>query len=135
MSPKSETPRTITDGSDAEGLPTATVRVVSAKEDAASTVAPVPAVEAAKQTVTTPTGEAVPMAIVKVVGLEDIERIFTYHKPDAKQLAVLEHNRIGIKELARQIITTLPPSRERGLAITHLEQAMFWANSAVVRGN
>ena len=31
------------------------------------------------------------------------------------------------------VMLTGPPSREQSLAITHLEEVMFWANAAIAR--
>lgn len=136
MTPKSETPTSVTDG--VKPINTTAEEALDAASGAtveAPTPTPGEEIPAAKQTVTTPTGEAVPMAFVKVVGLEEIERLFTYKQPAPAQLAVLERNRMAIKEVARNMITMIPPSRERGLAITKLEEALFWANAALIRGS
>jgi hypothetical protein len=37
------------------------------------------------------------------------------------------------KEAADQILSLTPQGREQALAITKLEEAMFWANAAVAR--
>lgn len=38
------------------------------------------------------------------------------------------------KNLAAWLINAVPPGRERAVAITKLEEAMFWSNAAVARG-
>jgi len=38
-----------------------------------------------------------------------------------------------INLLAIDIIQNTPPSREQSLAITHLEEAIFYANAAIAR--
>lgn len=35
--------------------------------------------------------------------------------------------------LAEQIVELTPEGREQSLAITHVEEAMFWANAAIAR--
>lgn len=58
---------------------------------------------------------------------------FAYHKPDAARGE--EHSKIRneIGDLAEWLDARLPPGREKALVITHLEEAMFWANAAVAR--
>ena len=62
-------------------------------------------------------------------------RRFNYHPPntDAK---VERHQQVreACRAAAEQVIdATGPPSREQSLAITKLEEAMFWANAAIAR--
>lgn len=40
---------------------------------------------------------------------------------------------ITAKELAYMICQNTPTSREQSLALTNLEQAIFWANAAIAR--
>jgi hypothetical protein len=41
--------------------------------------------------------------------------------------------RAKAKELAELIVASTPESREQSLALTELEAAIFWANSAIAR--
>lgn len=65
---------------------------------------------------------------------EEIERRFTYHPPkDDRQTARYTDLREGAKQLARMIDAYCPESREKSLALTKLEEAVFWANAAIAR--
>ena len=58
---------------------------------------------------------------------------FTYHKPGGNQGVRYESIRALAKGLADHIVANTPESREQSLAITELEQAVFWANAAIAR--
>ncbi len=58
---------------------------------------------------------------------------FTYHPPRPGQPDVYEALRAKARELAELIDDLAPPSRERSLAFTNLEQTIMWANAAVAR--
>jgi len=62
-----------------------------------------------------------------------IENNFSYHSPKEGQPAKYEAIRDKAKELAYLIDEQTPRSREQSLALTNLEQAVFWANAAVAR--
>lgn len=56
---------------------------------------------------------------------------FDYHKPNDVQVEQIARLRDGCKALYA-VILELPPSRERSLAITNLEQVSMWGNKAVI---
>lgn len=58
---------------------------------------------------------------------------FSYHAPKDDQPARYIALRENARVLATQIIQYAPDSRERSLAITKLEEAVFWANAAIAR--
>lgn len=62
-----------------------------------------------------------------------LENNFTYHKPFGNQAERYQQLRDGAKALAQQIVLQTPESREQSLALTNLEQAVFWANAAIAR--
>lgn len=62
-----------------------------------------------------------------------IENNFSYHSPKEGQPAKYEAIRAKAKELAELIDEQTPKSREQSLAMTNLEQAVFWANAAIAR--
>jgi len=64
---------------------------------------------------------------------EDLEKRFTYHKPKEGQPEVYEMLRGNAKHFAFEIDTHCPDSREKSLAITKLEESVFWANAAIAR--
>ena len=67
------------------------------------------------------------------ISLEDLEKRFTYHPPKEGQAVKYEEIRREAKNLARIIIRLTPESRERSLALTKLEEVVFWANAAIAR--
>lgn len=62
---------------------------------------------------------------------EQIRRSFTYRAPNADQVPRYEHLRHLAKDLADMIDAYCPPSREKSLAITKLEESVMWANKAI----
>lgn len=69
----------------------------------------------------------------QVPGAEELERRFTYHPPKGDQVLRYQAIRDSVHETARIIAETVPPSREKSLALTHLEEAVMWANAGIAR--
>lgn len=65
--------------------------------------------------------------------VKQLENNFIYHSPKSDQPERYEILRGNAKKLAYEIVTFTPPSREQSLALTNLEQAIFWANVAIAR--
>lgn len=63
----------------------------------------------------------------------DLENRFTHHPPKPGQPEKYEAIRGKAKELAYLIRDLCPESREKSLAMTKAEEAVFWANAAVAR--
>jgi hypothetical protein len=68
-----------------------------------------------------------------VIGFEELSRRFTYHQPDAARARQHANVRTWILEVATLLDEELPDGREKSLAVTHLEEATFWANAALAR--
>lgn len=67
---------------------------------------------------------------------EEIETLlnnFTYHAPLEGQPERYQEIREEAKGLADLLLQQCPPSRERSLAMTKLEEAVFWANASIAR--
>lgn len=64
----------------------------------------------------------------------DIENRFAFHAA-ASQEKCDEHTSVrqNCRQLADFINENVPEGREKSLAITHLEETMFWANAAIAR--
>lgn len=63
-----------------------------------------------------------------------IENRFTFHPVrDDAQADMYEAIRADAKALAFDLVGVCPSSRELSLAITHLEEVVFWANAAIAR--
>lgn len=58
---------------------------------------------------------------------------FEYHAPDEAKKVDHEQVRSRIGILTLTFDEMLPDGREKALAITKLEEAMFWANAAIAR--
>lgn len=59
----------------------------------------------------------------------------TYHAPKEGQPAKYEQLRATGKTLAYMIKNLVPNSREQSLALTKLEEVIFWANAGIARTN
>ena len=66
---------------------------------------------------------------------QDIANRFTYHPPVAEndQPARYERIRAEGRKLAHLLDELVPDSREKSLAITHLEETVMWANAGIAR--
>lgn len=64
----------------------------------------------------------------------DLETRFTYHQPVC-DLTRDAHGaiRMWCAELASRINAVCPEGREKALAMTKLEEVMFWANGSIAR--
>lgn len=64
---------------------------------------------------------------------ERIENDFTYHPPQPWQPEIYQKIRAQAKELALYIDSVVRDGREKSLALTKLEEAVFWANAGIAR--
>ena len=62
-----------------------------------------------------------------------IETNFSHHTPSDNQVDRYEYLRETAKKLAYAITERCQDSREKSLALTNLEQAVFWANASIAR--
>lgn len=62
---------------------------------------------------------------------EEIDNIFTYHKPWGLQPMRYEKLREAARGIAKLIQESCPDSREKSLAFTNLQQAIMWANASI----
>ncbi len=63
----------------------------------------------------------------------ELDTRFTYHSPNLDQSTYYAAIRQTAKEFAEYIVDSTPESREQSLAITALEEAVFWAIAAIAR--
>ena len=62
-----------------------------------------------------------------------IENDFIYHAPHGDQVTRYAEMRKRLLDVAGYVVENTPASREQSLALTKLEEAMFWANAAIAR--
>lgn len=62
-----------------------------------------------------------------------IEKEFSYHSPNAHQIARYQAIREYAKDFRKYITKHAPPSRELSVAKTKLEEVVFWTNAAIAR--
>jgi hypothetical protein len=67
------------------------------------------------------------------VRIADLANRFSYHPPLPGQPERYEKIRAFAHDTARLISEECPESREKSLALTHLEEAVMWANAAIAR--
>ena len=64
---------------------------------------------------------------------EELATRFTYHPPRTGQPETYEAIRDAAKVFATYLVALTPESREQSLAVTAIEEAVFWANAAIAR--
>ena len=67
------------------------------------------------------------------ITVQELEKRFTYHPPKTGQPQRYQALRDEAADLAGVIVASTPESREQSLALTHLEEAVMWANAAIAR--
>ena len=65
--------------------------------------------------------------------LQRIDNDFVYHSPKEGQHELYATIRSRAKDLALFIAHSTPAGREQALALTKLEEAVFWANAGIAR--
>lgn len=67
------------------------------------------------------------------MNMDDLTNRFRYHRPDEAKAG--KHTLIREKcfELACELNSLIPDGREKSLAMTHLEDVMFWSNAGIAR--
>lgn len=70
------------------------------------------------------------------MNVEDIENRFNFHPATTEEK---RNAHTSIRELCKQLALAInakvPEGREKSLSVTHLEEAMMWANAALARNN
>lgn len=64
---------------------------------------------------------------------DDIDNRFRHHSPTPERISDLENVREVLRTAAHALNAICPEGREKSLAITKLEEAMFHANASIAR--
>jgi len=64
---------------------------------------------------------------------EELKNRFSYHDPNASTQPIYNMIRESCLNLATIIEELCPDSRERSVALTKLDEVMFWANASIAR--
>lgn len=73
------------------------------------------------------------MAELRPDKIVEINHKFTYHQPKHDQPIRYQELREEAKVMAAKILMLTPESREQSLALTKLEECLFWANASIAR--
>lgn len=68
-----------------------------------------------------------------VIDISEVLRRFNYHAPSGRAKDMHAYLRGQAKGFAGTVLFTLPEGREKSLAYTAFEEAMFWAHAAIAR--
>jgi hypothetical protein len=67
------------------------------------------------------------------IDLDDLENRIKYHRPNADAIEAIADMRRSALAWAKAIVRDVPEGREQSLAITKIEEALFWANAGIAR--
>lgn len=67
------------------------------------------------------------------IDYKDLDHRFSAHAVDADGASCLEAVRAAGRAMALAVLQTAPVGRERSLALTKIEEAVFWANAGIAR--
>ncbi|MCL5884704.1 MAG: hypothetical protein M1377_05105 [Deltaproteobacteria bacterium] len=62
-----------------------------------------------------------------------LKKDFSYHPPIPNQVPRYNEIRDFARTFAATLLEKCPPSRERSLALTKMEEAVMWANASIAR--
>lgn len=68
--------------------------------------------------------------------MHELEILHRFDQPSvltSDALTQIEYVRDTMKIAVDQLLSVTPESRERSIAVTKLEEAMFWSNAAIAR--
>jgi hypothetical protein len=67
---------------------------------------------------------------------EDLEKRFSFHPVNTEEVKKAHEDiRNYCKEFAFYLSVSIPEGREKSLALTHLEEVMYWCNSGIARNS
>lgn len=64
---------------------------------------------------------------------EDLNTRFRQHSVSPAEADLMDRLRWEFRRIAGIVVDAIPDGREKSLAITHIEEAQFWANAGIAR--
>lgn len=68
-----------------------------------------------------------------VTDTNELSNRIKYHRPDEDGIARIAAMRAHALGWSKDIIDKVPAGREQSLALTKIEEALFWANAGIAR--
>jgi hypothetical protein len=65
--------------------------------------------------------------------MDDLKKNYSFHSPKKEDVLKYKDLRDKTLYLASVIMDIVPESRERSLALTKLEECLFWSNAGLAR--
>jgi hypothetical protein len=65
--------------------------------------------------------------------IDDLQNRIKYHRPDADGIERIANMRDWALGWSLGIRTQVPEGREKSIALTKIEEALFWANAGIAR--
>lgn len=65
--------------------------------------------------------------------LKELQDQYNYHPPTEQRAVAHDRVRNQLLAAAQVVAYVVPKSREQALALTKIEEAMFWANAGIAR--
>lgn len=65
---------------------------------------------------------------------KELENRFRFYPADTEAKRLAQHDvRRACRTLAEEIVSLTPEGRAQSIALTHVEEVLFWASAAIVR--
>jgi hypothetical protein len=64
---------------------------------------------------------------------DDLENRIKYHRPNADAIDLIADMRRLALAWSKAVVLMVPEGREQSLALTKIEEALFWSNAGIAR--
>lgn len=73
------------------------------------------------------------MSHATIASRDEIDHRLGYHAPTPERVTVHEQIRAALIEASHKLHDLVPVGRDKALMLTHIEEALYFANAAVAR--